>query len=88
MSTHKNRVLEFPCWIDDVVYVLIDGLSFPARRRVVEIHIDKKGLITFTVRNERTGEESRYYLWQFDHEIFTDLDRAKEAVRKGKEYKS
>lgn len=84
MKNSKGQTLELPCYIGDIVYVLEDSRPLPAKREVSEIHIDGQGIV-FTVRNYRTGERSKHFLWEFGSSIFTDYAQAKEALRKKRE---
>ena len=76
----SEKAVYLPCNVGDTVYVICDGYRLPGIRRVTDIHI-RDGEILVTVRNERTYETDRYFVWQFGRQIFTRLTDADEAIK-------
>lgn len=74
-----EKAVYLPCNVGDTVYVICDGYRLPGMRRVTDIHI-RDGEILVTVRNERTYETNRYFVWQFGRQIFTSLTDAEKAL--------
>lgn len=78
------ETIHLPCFIDDIVYVVLEDITLPGRRRVTNINISGINDIVFTVRNDRTGETSKYRSEQFGVDIFADRASAEQASRKAK----
>lgn len=80
MEAKIMKTVPLPCDIEDVVYVLVAGLSMPVRRRVTDIHISAWG-ITVTAINERTGDSREFPTNEFGKTVFTDLSDATVALQ-------
>lgn len=79
----SSRMVELPCKVGDTVYVLT-GKGFPQKRTVTEIHWNRHGDITFTIRNIKTHESEIRLFWEFNMDkpdIFTDYQKALDAQR-------
>lgn len=76
-------MVELPCKVGDTVYVLTEK-GFPQKRTVTEIHWNRHGDITFTIRNIKTHESEIRLFWEFNMDkpdIFTDYQKALDAQR-------
>ena len=79
----RSRFVELPCKVGDTVYVLT-GKGFPQKRTVTEIHWNRHGDITFTIRNIKTHESEIRLFGEFSMDkpdIFTDYQKALDAQR-------
>lgn len=79
----SSRMVELPCKVGDTVYVLTEK-GFPQKRTVTEIHWNRHGDITFTIRNIKTHESEIRLFWEFNMDkpdIFTDYQKALDAQR-------
>ncbi len=76
---------EFPCDVNDIVYVAMKDYSFPVARKVCGIRIGKnwegKHEIRFALRNVRTGEMRIVSIDDFNKTVFINKNDAMKAIK-------
>ena len=80
----EQRLLELPCKIGDVVYVIDEAECLSIRKTTIEgITINERG-ICFMIPTKKANMSFGYYNSDFDKAVFFSIEEAEKALKEMK----